>query len=211
MTGLQFTQSIMEEIKMTTINYQITFFSEWHAGSGLTSGSDVDALVIKDKNGLPYIPGKTLKGLLKEATIQILELQDKHPKDEKIITELFGYAEDNKPEDEAPHNTGQAFFTNAVLNENLRDAIIKQDIAGHFYRSTSSTAIEDSGIAKEHSLRKAETVIPCRLEAEIHNVENEFIEHIEQSMKWIKRLGKNRNRGLGRCKFEITNKEEVKA
>ena len=47
----------------TTIDYTICFFSPWHCGSGTSAGADVDELVVKDKNGMPYIPGKTLKGL----------------------------------------------------------------------------------------------------------------------------------------------------
>ena len=52
---------------MKDITFKITFFSEWHCGSGLSSGSDLDALVIKDKDNFPFIPGKTLKGLIREA------------------------------------------------------------------------------------------------------------------------------------------------
>lgn len=43
------------------IKYKIEFFSNWHCGSGLAAGADVDALVVKDCNGLPYVPGKTIK------------------------------------------------------------------------------------------------------------------------------------------------------
>lgn len=50
-----------------TINITIRFFSQWHCGSGTSAGADVDELVVKDKNGMPYIPGKTLKGLIREA------------------------------------------------------------------------------------------------------------------------------------------------
>ena len=55
---------------MTTekrIDYQIEFFSQWHCGSGLSAGADIALLVIKDKEGMPFIPGKTLKGLIREA------------------------------------------------------------------------------------------------------------------------------------------------
>lgn len=48
---------------MKDLNIKIEFFSPWHCGSGLSAGADADSLVIKDTNGLPYIPGKTIKGL----------------------------------------------------------------------------------------------------------------------------------------------------
>lgn len=49
------------------IKYQIQFHSYWHCGSGLAAGAGVDALVVKDADGLPFVPGKTIKGLLREA------------------------------------------------------------------------------------------------------------------------------------------------
>ncbi|MDE6805090.1 MAG: hypothetical protein K2J29_10705, partial [Muribaculaceae bacterium] len=54
------------------IRYRIEFFSDWHCGSGLSAGADVDALVIKDDCGLPFVPGKTVKGLVREAMEDIL-------------------------------------------------------------------------------------------------------------------------------------------
>jgi len=53
------------------IHYKIEFFTDWHCGSGLSSGADLDLLVIKDKDKLPFIPGKTIKGLVREAVEEI--------------------------------------------------------------------------------------------------------------------------------------------
>ena len=53
------------------IEYTITFLSDWHAGSGLSSGAEADAVVIKDSNNLPYLPGKTIKGLVKDALLDL--------------------------------------------------------------------------------------------------------------------------------------------
>ena len=47
------------------ITYTIEFFSYWHCGSGLSAGADVDSLVIKDAIGMPFVPGKTIKGLIR--------------------------------------------------------------------------------------------------------------------------------------------------
>lgn len=52
---------------MSNIKYTIEFYSQWHCGSGLSAGADVDALVVKDKDYMPYVPGKTIKGLVREA------------------------------------------------------------------------------------------------------------------------------------------------
>ena len=70
------------------IKYKIKFYSDWHCGSGLSSGADLDLLVIKDKDGLPFVPGKTIKGLLLEAVEEINELSGQ--KFNADIQEVFG-------------------------------------------------------------------------------------------------------------------------
>lgn len=48
---------------MKNLKYSIQFYTNWHCGSGQAAGADVDALVVKDAQGLPFVPGKTIKGL----------------------------------------------------------------------------------------------------------------------------------------------------
>lgn len=74
------------------IHYKITFHTYWHCGSGLASGADADLLVIKDKDGLPYVPGKTIKGLIKEA-VDLLYPGYKDTNDYKFV---FGISGDEK-------------------------------------------------------------------------------------------------------------------
>ena len=73
---------------MTDIKYKITFFSNWHCGSGLAAGADTDELVIKDRNGLPYVPGRTIKGLLREAVMMLKQFTD-IPEESIIIVSLL--------------------------------------------------------------------------------------------------------------------------
>ena len=200
---------------MERIKYTITFFSEWHAGSGLTSGSDLDSLVIKDKKGLPFIPGRTLKGLLREAAEELVKLNHC---DETFMKTVFGVSsqkqkdktEVNDPEEHGVTKKGECFFSNAKLSGELYKASIENELAPFYYRAISSTAINaKSGVAEKHSLRRMQTTIPCVLEAEIMNVDEIYKAQIEACFKWIKRLGQNRNRGLGRCRFEMIKEKEV--
>jgi len=176
---------------MSTINYKIEFFSNWHCGSGLAAGADVDALVIKDKNGLPYIPGRTLKGLLREAAT-ILSTDD------KIIGTIFGISGDKED-----HQTGSSFFGNATLPFAESQYIVEQGLTPHLFQTFASTSIDENGIAKDNTLRKIETVVPCILEGEILNVPDGTEKVLEDAMHYIKRLGTGRNRGYGRCKITI--------
>ncbi|MGM9745886.1 MAG: RAMP superfamily CRISPR-associated protein [Paludibacteraceae bacterium] len=182
------------------INYEIKFHTDWHCGSGLAAGADVDALVVKDEKGMPFVPGKTIKGLVREAVEEIREFQNKEV-DDKFV-EAFGFFDDKEKKEK-----GCMFFTNAELNKEEDKAIVSNDAVRFMYRDIVSTAIDDNGIAKEHSLRKMEVVVPCTLHGEILNVPEAMSDEIIQSLGLIKRLGQNRNRGLGRCTI-IGRKEE---
>ena len=176
---------------MSTVKYEIEFFSNWHCGSGLAAGADVDALVIRDKKGLPYVPGRTLKGLLRDAASDLMD-------DTEAINQIFGVSGDKKE-----HKTGCSFFGNATLPSAEYQYILEQGLASHLFQSFSSTKIDENGIAKDHSLRKIETVIPCKLEGEILNVPDGSEPILEEAMHYIKRMGTGRNRGYGRCNISI--------
>ena len=48
------------------IDMQIRFLTKWHTGSG-ESSLLVDRLIRKDARGWPFIPGSTLKGVVRES------------------------------------------------------------------------------------------------------------------------------------------------
>ena len=49
-----------------TLSFEIKFYDYWHLSSGLSAGARLDSTVVKDKDGLPYVPAKTIKGLARE-------------------------------------------------------------------------------------------------------------------------------------------------
>lgn len=176
------------------IHYTVEFFSYWHCGSGLSAGADVDALVVKDKDGLPYIPGKTVKGLIREAVEEVAHYR----KSEIDTSRIFGFCDDADN-----RRQGEAFFSNAELPENDRNKILKGELSEYLFTSLSNTSIGEDGIAKDHSLRKTEVTLPCILEGKILNVPEDCAKIITDSFGYIKRLGVDRNRGLGRCCFSV--------
>lgn len=186
----------------TTIDYTICFFSPWHCGSGTSAGADVDELVVKDKNGMPYIPGKTLKGLIREAVDDYLLFSGQEGKMSTLVDLLFGKI----MSDDATPVSGCAHFGNATLPEDEYMTIVSNKAQRYMYEKITTTAIDSDGIAKEHSLRSMEVVVPCTLHACIKNVPEECVSVIEGGFGLLKRLGQKRNRGLGRCEFR---KEEI--
>lgn len=179
-----------------TINYTITFYSPWHCGSGFSAGADVDALVVKDENGMPFVPGKTLKGLIREAIENYISMSsDTEEEIIKTVEETFGRICDNANES----TMGSAHFSNAVLCLREYNAIVENELQKYLYSKLTTTAIDDNGIAKDHSLRSEEVVVPCTLYAKITGVPENIHEILTKSLGLIKRLGQKRNRGLGRC------------
>ena len=173
-----------------TLKYNLQFFDYWHLSSGLSSGAKLDSTVVKDNDNIPYAPGKTIKGLLRE----MLEL------DNDNIDFL--------------HN---CYFKNATLPQDTKDEIVSNTLQDNLYDIIASTKIgeknntkETYGIAVTDSLREIEVVIPLTLEGEILNIATkDDFDKLKKALKMIKRMGLNRNRGLGRCEFKDIMMEEL--
>lgn len=190
---------------MKTLFYKVTFLTWWHCGSGQAAGPDVDELAIKDVDGLPFIPGRTMKGLLRDACQQ-MEGYGMVGKDADCINAVFGYYDENDTRYAAK---GDAFFSDVVLPVADRRKIgADQTLCNAMYSSIAATAIGDDGIAKDHSLRKIQVTVPCELYGMITHVSEKDIDMLENAMKYIKRMGLGRSHGLGRCKVELIETKE---
>ena len=181
-----------------SIKYEVEFLDYWHLSSGLSAGAKLDSTVVKDKDGLPYLSGKTLKGLSRE----MAELLD----NEAFVTECFG-AEGVE--------MGVCYFSNATLNDEIAGEIKEHNLQERLYDVIASTKIgsedkfkngkqiEKKDIAVDNSLREIEVVVPLTLEGTIDDVPTQYKEQMIQALKMIKRMGLNRNRGLGRCNITV--------
>lgn len=201
---------------MQYINYTIKFYSDWHAGSGLGEGAGQDSTVIRTKDNLPFLPGKTIKGLVKDAG-KDLQLDTVN---EALFKQLFG--EEHRAEEPesgaekaVDDKKGCCFFQDAELPNQITAGLreeknphkIDTSKTRHLYRTLASTKIDETtGTAQDRSLRSMEVAIPMELEGEIHIMgkeDEEAIQMLKNMLKAVKSLGVNRNRGLGRCEFII--------
>lgn len=173
----------------STIHYKITFLDFWHLSSGLSGGVRLDSSVIKDSEGFPFVPAKTLKGVLREVAETF---------GNDFVNECFGEVaqKDRVPKESKCH------FSNATISQATKDAL--KNLTHFLYAKITSTAIdENSGSAKEGSLRKIEVTKPLSLYGTIHNVPTNYADIMINTLKSLKSMGLNRNRGLGRLKIEI--------
>jgi CRISPR/Cas system CSM-associated protein Csm3 (group 7 of RAMP superfamily) len=183
------------------LKYQIEFLSEWHIGSGLGAGAESDATILVDANGMPYIPGKTIKGLLRDAMNDINEVQSGKISEQDIL-EVFGQESELKQGEELKR--GKAYFSNATLEDNEYKAIVSNRLQDYLIKNIASTAINPYGVAQDNSLRTQEVCMPMTLNGSIE-VEETYLEKIKLAIQWLRGVGVNRNRGLGRCKMTIIN------
>jgi CRISPR/Cas system CSM-associated protein Csm3 (group 7 of RAMP superfamily) len=181
------------------IEYKIEFLSEWHIGSGLGAGAESDAAILVDANKMPYIPGKTIKGLLRDVMNDIYEVQPNQISKQDIL-DIFGQESELKREDKLIQ--GKAYFSNATLEANEYNAIVANELQEYLLKNVASTAINQNGVANEKSLRSREVCMPLTLHGTIH-IEEKHKDKIVMATKWIRGAGVNRNRGLGRCKITI--------
>ena len=162
------------------MKYSITFYTYWHCGSGLSGGSSNDALVVRDAEKLPFVPGKTVKGHLRDIATQ-LGL-------EPFITNCFG-VEDS--------DMGACFFGDAVVEEKIEHS-------RYLYETLASTKIDEQiGVAVDDTLRSIEVVVPLTLYGEVLGCSEEMLETLSDLMARVKHIGMRRHRGLGRCDIKM--------
>ena len=193
----------MRQTDSTTVELEltVTFYDYWHCGAGESAGSKADALVLKDEHNLPYIPGKTLKGHIRE----MAETLDNH---EDFVNRCFGRSTfgESMPPTATKEREGKCYFGNAVLKESITPELIP-----YLYTTITSTAIASNGIAKTGTLREIETVVPLSLKAYITNVPTEYQVQMCQAIRQVKRIGLNRTRGWGRCEIRVITKGDCNA
>lgn len=183
---------------MQTLTLNIELLNYWHASSGMAGSSDIDTAVIRDADGLPYLPGRTLKGLLREACHLRAEFAPNASEQLQHVDTLFGMkSEASKPG--GASIPGSISVSDARLSEALRSNLMgNKNAIAHLFSTVSSTKIDKNGLAEDQTLRCIEVALPCRLEAQV-NVPDYLIDFMKQSLPLIRELGSHRHRGLGRC------------
>ncbi len=192
----------------TIIHLEIELRSFWRIGSGRGQGALHDATILRDRDGLPYVPGRSLRGLLRDAFAK-LEAWDHLTKG--LTVELFG-TEGAAALSAANGETrsGTVAVSNAVLSPQVRAKLLDSgDMASTMRealtRTVYATAIEEeTGSAKDHSLRTDEVAVPMKLYGELELAADlsrekcdQVMAKLNEALSLITGLGARRNRGFG--------------
>lgn len=212
----------MSELISRTLAIHVHTF--WHAGTGRGEGPGSDARVARTPNGLPFLPGRTVKGLVRAAVEQALALKWlDNDIDEQDIFRWFGKPLPRLSGDDAEERVremerveyrfqegeGQLHFTSARIGqgdsarrwEEWAEVSADKDL---LFRSLASTRVDCHGVAKDQSLREVEVAVPMVLNALIEGPADEsWPGALDASLPLIRALGSGRNRGLGRASFKL--------
>ncbi|MBD2451577.1 hypothetical protein H6G76_31565 [Nostoc sp. FACHB-152] len=202
---------------------QIKLISDWHIGCGAGIPGDIDSLVQKDKDGIPYIPAKTITGIWRDACeLLAFGLDDGKENGawQQWVDYLFGeqpaLAREREVIDTSPIPAAlsirPAYFSQhlrAILNSkhNVKNALtfVKPGISIDF----------ESGCAKEEFLRFEEVVrsgavleAECELTLPVNKTQKEAAYALLiAGTKFVERLGGKRRRGSGKCELVINNQD----
>lgn len=188
----------------------VDILSFWHPGSGSGAGMAHDALAHRDPLGLPVLPGRHIKGLLRDA-LESAEAWgwDNH---DGLAVQLFG---GRSRDDEVP-TAGTLRVSDAALHTATAQWLAGPEgraLIPGLFRYLHATAIEASGVASDKSLRAIEVVVPLRLHARLEPVPGaqppgQWPQRIAEVLPLVRAVGALRNRGLGRARCTL---EEVAA
>lgn len=186
-------------------------------GSGYSYEGTVDNDVCYNENGIPYIPGRRIKGCLKEAA-ELIRIPTTD------IENLFGTG--------GKRNLQKIFVGNAYpdgyenLNQELsmlrrsekyKDDLTAQKILNRFTHIRANTSIESStGVADENTLRFTRVINQYSTAGDFK--EMEFVSDIsfdcdektlEKIIRSLRHMGFSRNRGLGNVSCSLRDIEAV--
>ena len=206
------------------IAYQLQFDSSFHCGTGLTDGL-VHRSVTKDRDSYLYIPGSTIKGVLRETCERIacvcgLTVRDPHDEkaarvafngDPDIVEYIFG----------SRYQEGSLFFDNACMTNEWKDFFNSPQQQKKYLHLQAETRTQTSiwrqtGTAKEGALYTSEFGIPgLTFLGEIRGCLEGYPDEFSglpgsyssllliAGLHGIECIGANRSSGAGRCQCSV--------
>lgn len=193
--------------------------SYWQVRSGAGAGALADSVIVRDASGLPVVPGRAVKGLLREA-MELLTASGKVSQDS--VVRWFGSPLPAPAEAETDPDLadtwdtvaeearfqskgGELWFGSAAFPPVWRDWIDSKPekldaVMTSLTTFMASTAITSDGVAKDHTLRVSEVAVPMELVAEVRGPagDDKWKDDIRAALPLVRALGGRRSRGYGR-------------
>ena len=107
----------------------VHFESDWHVGSGAGIPGSVDRQVLRDAAGFPYVPGKTITGILRDAAELVAGVRDADGEGrwKGALVSLFGGQPETHGGSPFAAATSAAIgFGDAVFSEGIRRSLFER-------------------------------------------------------------------------------------
>lgn len=217
---------------MAPIRVTIGFDAGFGVQSGYGLAGLLDNTVMRDAEGLPYIPGTTLKGVVREACTEIALLKgykplarvvdevnailkqgkDPHdPKNYNPVTRIFG-----TPLIPAAFEFRSAYLTDGPkerdLQESLRDRIVWNEAHTSISLATG-TALEQHLFSSEvvaHDVCHRNYTFGFDIEPDPDLTDEKLISLLFCGIRLVDHIGSGKTRGKGLVKMEIAMPYEEK-
>lgn len=201
---------------------RLTMDSDWHVGSGMGRPGNVDRLITRDADDLPFVPAKTLRGIWRDACERLCRGLDDGQVGawSRLVDLLFGSQPalgQNDPTGrhgdpaEAPLSSAVQ-IRSALIPSSLREQLVRADVRIRQALTFVKPGVKidrRSGSAQTDFLRFEEVARKGTvLEAECRLPIDEAVREVSSALliasaKLVERLGGKRRRGPGRCRLEI--------
>jgi CRISPR-associated protein Csx10 len=201
---------------------RLTMLSDWHVGSGTGRPGSVDRLIVRDGDGLPFVPAKTLRGIWRDACERLaLALDEGVGAWCSLVDRVFGSQPalgKNDPtlrhEDPSRQPIESTLTVRpARLNKAMRCLIekdrrlleattfVKPGVKIDRRRGRAQTDfLRFEELARVGTVLEAQCGLPSHLPAEQRNAASALL---IAGTKLVERLGGKRRRGPGRCSLEV--------
>ena len=187
---------------------EIKLKSDLLCASGLGSANIIDIDVSLLDNGLPYIPGKRIKGILRDAfceekdfgMFQGIEVSD-------IFGDIGGKFSTVKIGNAYIKGSDEITEYLSSPDQKFKNFLNNSTVTDYYSYLRTRTTVED-GVAKDGSLRSMRVIAKdnkfcCNIEM----LKSE-VDIINQVCKAVKHIGMSRNRGLGEVMFSLSDVKE---
>lgn len=190
----------------------IDFKAPWRCGVG-RGDFYIDAFVARDVYGLPVVPGRAVKGVLRDALVEAVA--DGVASDD-AVTRWFGSR--GAPANKRAYQTksGELHFDDARIDVETRawfevdpDGADRRDARALLFDEVESTAIAELGAARTGTLRRLEVTVPLTLSAAIDGPavaggDEDWRAVLALGLPYVVGFGAGRTRGFGRCALSLS-------
>ncbi len=187
----------------------INLLSDTLIGNAEGYGAIIDKDSVFDEVGLPFIPGKRVKGILREQAELYVRYGEINI--DNFIEDVFGMAgqTDKKNERLSVSNFMLDDYQNNkswIQGLIKTNALSKSEVQEYFTSMRMMTRIDSDGIASDTSLRTFRVLKKGLVFIGEVGFDSNLLPHFEKIVSLTRRIGSSRNRGMGHIKCTLQEK-----